>query len=219
MTMSERESILKGLYDSVISGNAEQASDFARQSIQAGLAPLESLDKGLTLAIREVGDRFSRGEAYLPEMVLSADAMQAAVTVLSPHLDARDTKKKGKVLIGSVQGDIHDIGKNIVAALMAVNGYDVIDVGRDVPPATFVDAAATHKVDIIAMSSLLTTTMAKMVETIELLSEDGVRARYKVIVGGSPISQSYADKIGADGYGNTASDAVALCDRLLGLSA
>jgi methylmalonyl-CoA mutase cobalamin-binding domain/chain len=153
---------------------------------------------------------------FLPEMVLSADAMEAAIAILEPHFEGDDAQKKGKVLIGTVQGDIHDIGKNIVIALLKVNGYEVIDMGRDVPAPELVDQAIDSGAQVVGMSALLSTSMPIMRDAIQMMVEDGVRDRFKVIIGGGPTSQEYADQIGADGYGATAYDAVKLCDGFLG---
>lgn len=214
--MSEQEEILQELYDSVLAGDADRAQAAAEQSVEARIPPLTAVNEGLTPGIRKVGDRFGRMEMFLPEMVLSADAMEAAVTVLEPYFEGEDAQKKGKVLIGTVQGDIHDIGKNIVIALLKVNGYEVIDMGRDVPAPELVDKALESAAQIIGMSALLSTSMPIMRDAIQMMTEDGVRDRFKVIIGGGPTSQAYADQIGADGYGATAFDAVKLCDGFLG---
>jgi corrinoid protein of di/trimethylamine methyltransferase len=213
--MGEKE-ILNELYDAVLEGDADQARAAARHSLEAGLPPLTAINEGLTPGIREVGDRFGRMEMFLPEMVLSADAMEAAVSVLEPYFTGEDAKKKGKVLIGTVSGDIHDIGKNIVIALLKVNGYEVIDLGRDVPATDFIDKAVQAKAQVVGMSALLTTSLPIMRDAIQMMVEDGVRDRFKVLIGGGPTGQEYADTIGADGYGANAYEAVVLCDRFLG---
>lgn len=214
--MTDSEAILKGLYDAVLKGDTEKAREMAKQSIDANIPPLLAIEKGLAPGIREVGDKFSRMEMFLPEMVLSAEAMDAAVKVLEPYFKGDDGAKKGKVLVGTVQGDIHDIGKNIVITLLKVNNFEVIDLGRDVPTTDFIDKAIEYDVKIIGISALLTTGMPMMRDVIKMMVDDGVRDRYKVIIGGGPTSQEYADKIGADGYGQTAYDAVTLCNRLMG---
>ena len=214
--MTDNEAILKGFYDAVLAGDAEKAREMAKQSIDANIPPLMAIEKGLAPGIREVGDKFSRMEMFLPEMVLSAEAMDAAVKVLEPYFKGSDGAKKGKVLVGTVQGDIHDIGKNIVITLLKVNNFEVIDLGRDVPTTDFIDKAIEYDVKIIGISALLTTGMPMMRDVIKMMVDDGVRDRYKVIIGGGPTSQEYADKIGADGYGQTAYDAVTLCNRLMG---
>lgn len=216
--MSDQKKILKGLYESVVNGDAERAKNFAQQSIEAGIEPITALQDGLTAGIKEVGNRFGQGDIYLPEMVYSAEAMQAGVDIIEPHLGGKSIETKGRILIGTVQGDVHDIGKNIAASVLSVNGYEVIDIGRNVSPATFVDQALETGVDIVGMSSLMTTSLPYLRETIELMKDDGVRDRFIVIIGGGPTNQLYADKIGADGYANTAIDGISLCDRLLGLT-
>lgn len=214
--MSDRETILKGLFESVVEGDADAAAEFAEKSIGAGVPALDALDQGLTPGIREVGERFGRMEAFLPEMVLAAKAMEAAVNVLEPHLDAKDTQKKAKIVIGTIKGDIHDIGKNIVSSLLKVNGYEVFDMGKDVPSTDFITKAKEVEADMIGLSGLLTTSLPMMQEVIEFLEEDGLRDKFKVVIGGGPTSQEFADEIAADGYANTAADAVNLCDQLFG---
>jgi corrinoid protein of di/trimethylamine methyltransferase len=215
--MSKREKILQILFDSVVGGDAERAGMYAQQALDAGIPPLVAIEKGLTRGICEVGNQFSQGEIYLPELVMAAEAMETALAVFKPHIQGDQSRKKGKVLIGTVKGDIHDLGKNIVIALLRVNGYDVTDLGRDIPPASVVDRAIEEKSDIIGLSCLLTTTMPMMREVIDIMKQDGVRDRFKVIIGGGPTSQAFANQIGADGYGDNAQDAVDLCDRLLGV--
>ena len=212
---NEQQAILDELYEAVIEGNTDRCVDAAERSLEADIPPLAAIEGGLTLGIREVGDRFGRMEMFLPEMVLSAEAMQGAVGVLEPHFASGESYDKGTVILGTVKGDIHDIGKNIVKALLTVNGYQVIDLGRDVPLTDFIDRAEDEDADIVAMSGLLTTSLPLMRDTIRLMEDDGVRDKYRVIIGGGPTSQEYADSIGADGYANTAFDGVELCDQLL----
>jgi len=212
----DQREILDELQRAVIAGEIDSCVDAAERSLEAQLPPIASIEGGLTPGIREVGDRFGRMEMYLPEMVLSAEAMQGAIGVLEPHFGAGDSYKKATVILGTVKGDIHDIGKNIVRALLTVNGYQVIDLGRDVALTDFIDRAEDEKADIVAMSGLLTTSLPLMRDTIRLMNDDGVREKYRVIIGGGPTSQEYADGIGADGYANTAFDGVELCDGLMG---
>lgn len=211
--------LLREMYDGVIDGDEDKCVAAAEAALEAGLRPLVCIEEGLTPGIREVGDRFGRMEMFLPEMVLSARAMQAAVGVLEPYFAEGENESKGKVIIGTVKGDIHDIGKNIARALLTVNGYDVIDLGRDVELTDFVDVAEKEGAAIIGMSGLLSTSLPLMRDAIELMHDDEVRDKYQVIIGGGPTSQDYADKIGADGYAETAFDGVDLCDRLLGFEA
>ena len=212
--MSEKE-ILKKLYDGVLEGNITTAAEAAQQALDAKITPLKAIDGGMSPAIKVVGERFGLGEMFLPEMVASADAMEAALEILEPFFEGDEGAKKGKVLIGTVKGDIHDIGKNIVIALLKVNGFDVIDIGRDSASTYLVDKAIDLGVELIGLSGLLTTSLPMMRDIIEMLEDDGVRDQYKVIIGGGPTSQDYADEISADGYGDTAYSAVELCNQLL----
>ena len=214
--MSEKE-ILQKLYDGVLQGDKTKTTEAAEQSLGAGISPLMAIEQGMTPAIKEVGDRFGRMEMFLPEMVASADAMEAGLEILEPHFEGDEGIKKGKILIGTVQGDIHDIGKNIVIALLKVNGFEVADIGRDIPSTEFVDKAIDLDSQIIGLSGLLTTSMPMMRDVIQMLEDDGVRDQYKVIIGGGPTSQEYADEIGADGYGESAFSAVELCSQLIGV--
>jgi trimethylamine corrinoid protein len=212
--MSDKE-ILQQLYDGVLEGDKVKTAAAAERGLDANISPLAAIEKGMTPAIKEVGDRFGRMEMFLPEMVASAEAMEAGLEILEPHFEGDEGEKRGKVLIGTVQGDIHDIGKNIVIALLKVNSYEVIDIGRDIASTEFVDKAVDLGVDIIGLSGLLTTSMPMMRDVIQMLGDDGVRDQYKVIIGGGPTSQEYADEIGADGYGETAFSAVELCSQLI----
>ena len=215
--MNEKE-ILQQLYESVLQGDSAKAVEAAQQALDAKISPLKAIEGGMTPAIQEVGDRFGKGEMFLPEMVTSADAMEAALEFLEPFFEGDEGAKKGKVLIGTVKGDIHDIGKNIVIALLKVNGFEVIDIGRDIASTDFVDKAVDLGVEVIGLSGLLTTSLPMMRDIIQILDDDGVRDQHKVIIGGGPTSQEYADEIGADGYGETAYSAVQLCNQLLGIA-
>jgi len=209
----EERALFAEMFDAVMAGDEEKSVYAAEAALEAGIPPLASIEEGLTPGIREVGDRFM----FLPEMVLSARAMQAAVDVLEPHFADDESITKGKVVIGTVKGDIHDIGKNIARALLTVNGYEVIDLGRDVALTDFIDVADREGADIIGMSGLLSTSLPLMRDTVRLMDDDEVRDEYRVIIGGGPTSQEYADEIGADGYAETAFDGVDLCDRLMGV--
>ncbi len=211
--MGEAE-IIKSLHDTVFMGNAAGTAEAAKKGLEEGLSPLVMIERGMTPAIKEVGDRFGSGEMFLPEMVSSAEAMEAGMRILEPHMGQSQGQKKSTVLIGTVHGDIHDIGKNIVIALLKVNGFEVIDLGRDVPSTVFVDKALDLGVKLIGLSGLLTTSLPMMRDVVQVLEQDGVRDRVKVMIGGGPTSQAYADKIGADGYGETAFSAVALSNQL-----
>ncbi len=207
---------LDKLYQAVLNGDAVAAAAVTRQAIDEGMDPLALVQGTMVPAMGEVGKRFEADEYFVPELLLSARAMKGSLELLRPLLAGRDAASAGRVAIGTVQGDLHDIGKNLVAAMLEGGGFEVIDLGTDVPPQKFVDAIQQKGAQIVALSALLTVTMASMTKTIEALTAAGVRDRVKVIVGGAPVTQQYADAIGADGYSENASSAVALARRLCG---
>jgi 5-methyltetrahydrofolate--homocysteine methyltransferase len=194
-----------------------KSKDVARKGIDAGLEPLDLINNGIRPALDILGERFSAGDLFLPELVLSAKAADAAVEILEPELLKRGgvSDKLGKVLIATVKGDIHDIGKNILALLMKSTGFEVVDLGVDKTDEQILSAAKEHGVSVIGLSALLTTTMPRMQEFIEYLQESGVRDQYKVIVGGAPVTEEFADEIGADGYGADATRAVEITKKLI----
>ncbi len=216
--MSEGEAILRGLAESVIDGDEDRAREFAKKAVDAGIDPLTAIKEGLMSGMKVVGDRFSRLEIFLPEVLLAADAMKAALEILEPLIvkEEREKLTLGKVVIGTVQGDIHDIGKNIVAMLLKANGFEVYDLGRDVPIDEFINKAEEVGADIIAISTLLSTSMPYMEDVIRLLKDRGLREKYKVMVGGGPVTREFAEEIGADGYGDNAEEAVEVAKKLLG---
>ena len=205
------------LLDCVMDGDDETAVEITRAQIEAGTDPLDIVQKCLVPILDDIGDKFSRLEIFLPDLIMSADVAKAVKDEIRAHLlsSATTSESAGKVVIGTVQGDVHDIGKNIVATLLEVNGYEVIDLGNDVAPYDFIETAKREKVDIIALSSLLTTSMPYMVDLIKTLEGLGTRDQYKVIVGGGPVSAEWAESIGADGYSNDANEAVALCAKMM----
>ena len=207
---------LDTLYQAVLNGDAVAAAAVTRQAIDEGMDPLALVQGTMVPAMGEVGKRFEADEYFVPELLLSARAMKGSLELLRPLLAGRDAASAGRGAIGTVQGDLHDIGKNLVAAMLEGGGFEVIDLGTDVPPQKFVDAIQQKGAQIVALSALLTVTMASMTKTIEALTAAGVRDRVKVIVGGAPVTQQYADAIGADGYSENASSAVALARRLCG---
>lgn len=205
------------LYDAILTGNAKMAEEAAKAALDANMDPNELLAKYMIPAMDEVGRRFECNEYFVPELLIAARAMKKALEVLTPKLAAAGAKAAGRVVIGTVQGDLHDIGKNLVASMLEGGGFEVTDLGIDVPPERFVEAAKEKGAGaIIAMSALLTTTMTAMKKVIQALEEAGLRSKVKVIVGGAPVTQQYADQIGADGYSDNASGAVALARRLVG---
>jgi 5-methyltetrahydrofolate--homocysteine methyltransferase len=202
------------LYDAILTGNAKKAEEVTKAALAANVDPSELLGKYMIPAMDEVGKRFECNEYFVPELLIAARAMKTALRLLTPKLAAAGAKAAGRVVIGTVQGDLHDIGKNLVASMLEGGGFQVVDLGVDVPPQKFVEAAKEEDGSIIAMSALLTTTMTQMKAVVKALEEAGIRKKTKVIIGGAPITQQYADEIGADGYGDNASTAVALARKL-----
>jgi len=214
--MSE-ESILKKLADSILSFDEEVAKAAAQEALDAGVDPLKALEKGLKLGIDIVGDKFSRDELFLPHLLLAADALNAAVSVLEKSIprEAAEKMRVGTIVIATVKDDIHDVGKNIVSALLSASGFEVHDLGKDIDVAMIVDKAVAVDADIIMASALMTTTMRRQRGIIEELEFKGIRDQFLVMVGGGPTTQEWSVEIGADGYGKNAADAVAVAKKLL----
>jgi 5-methyltetrahydrofolate--homocysteine methyltransferase len=206
---------LSQLYDAVINGQAPAAHDLTQQALAEGVDPLRLVNEFMIPAMDEVGRRFDCSDYFVPELLLSARAMKGALDLVRPLLAARGDKPVGRIAIGTVKGDLHDIGKNLVGSLLEGAGFEVLDLGVNVPPERFVQTVLENKAQIVAISALLTTTMPGMRTTIEALRQAGVRHQVKVLVGGAPITQKYADEIGADGYSENAVGAVALAKRAL----
>lgn len=204
---------LKQLYDAVLNGDAKAAAAVTQQALADGTDPLTLVNEHMVPAMDEVGRRFETNEYFVPELLISARAMKASLDLIRPLLIARGDKPVGRVAIGTVKGDLHDIGKNLVTSLLEGGGFEVIDLGVNVTPEKFIETVKTKNANIIAMSALLTTTMPSMRTTIEALKQAGVRDHVKVLIGGAPITQKYADEIGADGYSETAVGAVALAKK------
>ena len=198
-----------------IAGNMPQVVELTDLALEAGADPEEIIQQGFILAMEVVGDKFAAGEIYVPEMLLAARAMKAALAKVQPLLVGKEIKAVGKAVIGTVQGDMHDIGKNLVAMMLEGSGFEVIDLGVDALPDEFIDAVRDHHPDFICLSALLTTTMNSMEETIRKLVAAGLRDGVKVLVGGAPVSRQFADEIGADGYAANAGEAVKLAKKLL----
>ena len=208
------EPILQEIYDGILNGESKTVEAKVRVALENKMNPKEILDQGMVSAMAEVGRRFEVGEFYVPEMLISARAMQAGLAVLKPHLKDANITNTGKVAVGTVKGDLHDIGKNLVAMMLEGAGFEILDLGTDVDPEKFV--AAADQVDVVALSALLTTTMPNMKVTIEALKSSGKRDKVKVIIGGAPVTEAYAQQIGADGYAPDASRAVSMTKALLG---
>lgn len=209
----------QALHDAVVNGDATQAQAQAREAVAAGVDPMRVVNEAMMPAMAEVGRRFESEEFFVPDLLLAARAMKAGLEPLKSLLASGSTARAGRVVIGTVKGDLHEIGKNLVAAMLEGSGFEVVDLGVDVPPAKFVEAAAKEGTDIVAMSALLTTTMGAMRATVEAIRGAGLQDRVKILVGGAPISQKFADEIGADGFSDNAVGAVALARRVLGRTA
>jgi len=203
------------LYDAVLTGNAKKAETVTKAALEADTDPSELLNKYMIPAMDEVGRRFECNEYFVPELLIAARAMKTALELLTPHLAEAGVAAAGRVVIGTVKGDLHDIGKNLVASMLEGGGFEVVDLGVDVAPEKFVEAAKEKNGSIVALSALLTTTMTMMKAVIDALEEAGIRRETIVMIGGAPITQQYADEIGADGYSDNASAAVALARRLV----
>ena len=209
--------IIDNLRDAIIELDDAKAVEAATSLIAEGLDPLEGIEKGLSLGMTTIGDRFNLGECFLPELIRAGNTFNAAIKILEPAITNRGEEKKqtGVVVLGTVTGDVHKIGKEILAMLMRTRGFVVHDLGEDVSLSTFVEKAEALSADIIAMSALLTTTMPAQKEVIDFLKEKGIRDNFTVMVGGGPVSQEWADEIGADGYSETAEAAVKLAKNLI----
>ncbi len=207
---------LRQLYDAILTGDAKTARSVTEQALAAGVAPLQLVQEHMVPAMGEVGRRFECNDYFVPELLLAARAMKGSLELIRPLLTASGVQPVGRVAVGTVKGDLHDIGKNLVAAMLEGGGYEVLDLGVNVAPEQFVAAVKEKHVHIIALSALLTTTMPSMKTTIEALKQAGVRDQVKVIIGGAPITQRYAEEIGADGCGDSAAGAVALAKQVIG---
>jgi corrinoid protein of di/trimethylamine methyltransferase len=211
------EKLLEEMTNAVIAGFPEQASELAEEALRAGIDPLAAIDQGFKPGMDVIGESFAKGEVFIPDLVLAGEAMKAAIAVLEPELIKRKQQREvvGRVVIGTVQGDIHEIGKTLVTTMMAANGFEMHDLGVDVSPQKFVDTVREVNADLVGMSALLTTTMINQEVVIQTLKEAGLRDQVKVMVGGAPVSQHWAEEIGADGYAEDALSAVALAFKLI----
>jgi len=211
------EDILNRLKEAVINYDVDETVKTAQEVIETGFDPLKAIEEGLAAGLQVIGDKFGRGEIFLPMLMISAEATKKALAILEPAVaKGKSRKTLGKVVIGTVEGDIHDIGKSIVAAMLTANGFEVHDIGCDVPTSKFIEKVKEVNPDIIGMSALLTTTMPKMTEVINALKKEGLREKVKVMVGGAPVSAAWAEQIGADTYGEDAMAAVDVVKKLLG---
>ncbi len=212
------EELFQAMAQSVIDGEPEKAAELAARALDAGVDPLEAINKGFVQGVNHVGSQFSCGEMFLPDLVLAGEAMKSAVAVLEPEMKRRGTARQvlGRVVIGTIQGDIHDIGKTLVATMLSASGFEVYDLGVDVAPEKFVEKAREVGADIVGMSALLTTTMVNQKTVIEMLEDMGMRQGVKVMVGGAPVTREWTSQIGADGYSEDAIGAVMAAKKLIG---
>lgn len=211
------EEYLSRIQKAIIEGNKDAAEALAREAVEKKLDLNQVIEKGYIPGIQKVGDLWEKGEYFLPELITSAECMKAAMDVLRPELEKSHikTKSRGKVVIGTVEGDIHDIGKNLVASILSANGFEVIDLGADVKLERFIEKALEENADFICLSALLTTTMLGQKRVIELIKEKNLKGRFKVLVGGAPVNRKWADSIGADGYAENAMTAVKAVKKLI----
>ena len=212
------EELFANMAQSVIDGEVEDAERLAQQAIEQDIDPLDAINHGFVAGVNHVGEGYASGEMFLPDLVLAGEAMKAAVSVLEPEMKKRGSVRQmlGTVVVGTVEGDIHDIGKTLVATMLAATGFQVFDLGVDVPVETFLNKAREASADVVGLSALLTTTMVKQRAVIEALEEAGLRPQVKVMVGGAPVTASWAEEIGADGFSEDAIGAVALAKALVG---
>ena len=213
------EELYKSMAQAVIDGDDEEAAALAQQALDAGIGPLDAINKGFTPGMDTVGELYASGEYFLPDLILGGEAMKAALAVLEPALKAAGQEREvlGHVVLGTVKSDIHEIGKSLVGTMLSANGFEVYDLGIDIESEVFVEKAREYNADIVALSALLTTTMLHQREVIEHLAEAGLRDQVKVMVGGSPVTRGWADQIGAEGFAEDAATAVVEAKRLMGI--
>jgi len=206
---------LKTITETLLTGDGEKVEELTRAALDAGIAAKDILNQGLIAGMDIVGERMESGEMFIPEVLMSAQAMGGAVEILKPLLSDEDSASGGTIVLGTVKGDLHDIGKNLVSMMMESAGFKVINMGVDIDPAAFIQAIKDNDADILALSALLTTTMPMMEQTIKSVEASGLRDKVKILVGGAPVNQSFADEIGADGYAPDAGSASKLAKQLM----
>jgi 5-methyltetrahydrofolate--homocysteine methyltransferase len=208
--------VFERLAIAILEGDAEKAPSLVERGLKQGLSPKDILDNGLVVGMNEVGVRFKAGDMFVPEVLMSADAMQASLRILRPELVASGAKLIGTIVMGTVKGDLHDIGKNLVGMMCEGAGFQVVDLGFNVDPEKFVEAIKEHQPDIVGMSALLTTTMRAMAYGIRAIEEAGLRDQVKIMVGGAPVDAAFAERIGADGYGSNGPAGSDLAKKFVG---
>ncbi len=212
-----KEEIFQAAQKAINEYNASEAKEVAERGIAEGIEPMELMSKGFIQGISQVGDRFAQGECFLPELIQAADAMRIATEIINAAIPAGKERRKGKIVLGTVEGDIHDIGKTIVVSLLKANGFEVYDLGRDIATEKFIEKAEEVGADIIGTSALLTTTMEGQRKLEQALKKAGLKGKYKTMIGGAPVTQRWADRIGADAYAEDAGEAVKKSKQLLGM--
>jgi corrinoid protein of di/trimethylamine methyltransferase len=215
MYMSKETELFKELSDAVVDMQEDLTKDLSEKAVSEGYDAYKAIDSGLSDGMARAGVLFEEGEYFVPELILCSDAMYGGINILRPHIKKQTLERKYKVVLGVMEGDTHDIGKNLVKIMLDAAGFEIIDLGRDVPPESFVRAAKENQADFIALSTLMTTTMDAMSDVIALLEKENIRRQFKVIVGGGPVSEAFAKKIGADGYADNAAEAVRLVRKLI----
>lgn len=215
-----KKELFASMSQSIIDGNSKLSAELAEQSISSGIDPLEAITQGFVVGVKHIGEEFSCGNAFIPELVVAGAAMKSAMEVLEPEISKRGKvqETQGVIVLGTIEGDIHDIGKNLVGTMMSAYGFKVFDMGIDVPAVEMIVKAKEVKADIIAVSALLTTTMMQQKKVVDYLVDEGIRNEYKVLVGGAAVDETWVTEIGADGYGEDAIQAVETAKKLLGLS-
>jgi len=213
--MSSEEEILAKLRDAIVNLDIEAVQKAAKEALEAGISAYKAVIEGMAKGMEVVGQKYENGEYFLAELIMAGETMKEGMAVLEPHLKTGDITSAGKVVIGTVRGDLHDIGKNVVVTLLKAANFDVIDLGVDVSPEQFIEAVKKHEPDVLAMSALLTTTMIEMESVIKKLKEANLRDKVKVIIGGAPITSEYAEKIGADAAAKDAVEGVRICSELV----
>jgi corrinoid protein of di/trimethylamine methyltransferase len=213
------DELFQKMSQSILDGDSDAAVALAKQAIEAGVDPLDAISKGFVLGVNQVGENFACGQAFLPELVMAGEAMKAAVATLEPEMQKRGTSRQvyGKVVLATVEGDIHEIGKTLVGTMLSASGFQVYDLGVDVPAARIIEKVKEVDADLVGLSALLTTTMVKQKEVIDELDKLGLRKKVKVMVGGAPVTKDWVQKIEADGYSEDAIGAVGLAKKLVGV--
>ncbi|MDR0611580.1 MAG: corrinoid protein [Planctomycetaceae bacterium] len=211
-----KDELYSEMSDAVVNMEEELSAQLSNEAVESGYDAFEAIDLGLAKGMEQAGRLFDDGEYFVPELLMCADALNAGVEILKPYIKTERQEKKHKIVIGVIAGDTHDIGKNLVKLMLSSAGFDVIDLGRDVPPSVFVERAVQENAKIIMISSLMTTTMDGMADVINILNEKGIRNEFKVAIGGGPVSRRFADQIGADGYSSNANQAIKMANELVG---